>query len=85
MHLLNPNVNLVLAMPGQQKVVPRYLNEQERLNLARLLVKNIDQYSYKMHCKNGSCACVMKETNGSSDDEDEDNLPSYEFLSHFMP
>jgi len=79
MHLLNPDVNLVSAMPGQRKVVARYLNEQERLNLARLLVKDVDRYSYKMHCRNGSCACVMREANGSSHDEDEDNQPSCEF------
>lgn len=76
--LLNPDVdqNVVSAMPGRRKEMARYFNDQERLSLARLLVKDVDRYSYKMHCMDDSCACVLGETIGNlnRDDEDEDNL-----------
>lgn len=60
-HLLNPDVdqNLMAAMPKRRKLISTYLTEQERLNLARLLVKDIDRYSYKMHCRNDSCECSV--------------------------
>ncbi|KAL7548036.1 hypothetical protein ACHAWF_011323 [Thalassiosira exigua] len=59
-HLINPDVdqNLVYAMPDMQKTMSIYFTDAERLHLARLLVKDVDRYSYKMHCRVDSCACV---------------------------
>ena len=54
-HLLNPGVNFVAAMPDRRKLVAKFLSEQERLSLARLLVKDVDRYTYKMHCQSASC------------------------------
>lgn len=74
-HLFHPDTdqNLVSAMPDRRRVMSSYLDEQERLSLARLLVKDVDRYSYELHCRNDSCADVM----GS--DHDESNAPSCEF------
>lgn len=82
MQLLNAETdkNLVTAMPGRRKLMSRYLNEKERLHLSRLLIKDIDRYSYKMHCRSNSCACLANATNGHSDlDGDQDTLPACEF------
>ena len=68
MHMLNPDgvdQNLTGAMPERRKLIAsNYLTEQERINLARLLIKDVDRYSYKMHCNIDSCSC-------NNDDEEQ--------------
>ena len=68
MHMLNPDgvdQNLTGAMPERRKLIAiNYLTEQERINLARLLIKDVDRYSYKMHCNVDSCSC-------NNDDEEQ--------------
>lgn len=89
MHLFNPDVdqNLVAAMPNRRKVMERYFNEKERVNLARLLIKDVDRFSYKMHCRIESCTCAMKATNGNSDHDGggEDDAHSCEFRLVLCP
>ena len=66
MHILQPDVdqNLVAAMPERRQAVSKYLNEQERSTLARLLVRDVDRYSFQLHCKNESCASLSGAENG---------------------
>ena len=58
-HLLNPDVdhNIYAAMPKRKELIGTYFTQQERLNLARLLVKDVDRYTYKLHCSTDSCSC----------------------------
>jgi hypothetical protein len=60
-------------MPDRWRAVSTYLNEQERRSLARLIIKDIDRYSFKLHCRNDLCACVMLERHGGSDDKGGDS------------
>ena len=68
--LLKPDFNIASAMPDRRKAVSKYLDEPERLGLARLVVKDIDRYSYQLHCRNDSCACAMPESAGIAGGED---------------
>ncbi len=65
MHLVDPDVSqhLVSAMPKRKIAVSKYLDKNERFALAKLLIKDIDRYSFKLHCKVESC--------GSTNDESE--------------
>lgn len=65
--VLNPDFNFVAAMPDRRNAVSRYLNEQELRSLARLVIKDVDRYSFKMHCRNASCACAMPERHEGAD------------------
>ena len=61
-HILHPDnntdvhQNIATYLPAMQSVMSRYLCERERQNLARLLIKDIDRHSYKMHCSTENCA-----------------------------
>ncbi|KAL9180571.1 hypothetical protein ACHAXT_011024 [Thalassiosira profunda] len=71
-HLINPGVdqNVMSAMPGRRKAVSKYLGEQERLYLARLLIKDVDRFSYIMHCKRDSCSCANTSAAGSDEEQE---------------
>lgn len=60
-HILHPDnndvhQNIATYMPVMQTVMSRYLDDRERQSLARLLIKDIDRHSYKMHCNTDHCA-----------------------------
>jgi len=65
MHMVDPDVSqhVVSAMPKRKIAVSKYLDKNERLALAKLLIKDIDRYSFKLHCKVESCGS----TNGESE------------------
>ncbi len=42
----------------------KHLDERERLSLARLLIKDIDRYTYEMHCSTDYCARNSIESDG---------------------
>jgi hypothetical protein len=72
MHLIQPDVNnnLAKALPTRRELVSKhYFGSEERVALARLVVKDVDRYSYKMHCKNEYCGCITGKNGG-------DNTPS---------
>lgn len=88
MHLLNNagdvDRNFISALPGRRKaLMSKYFNDEERSNLARLLVKDVDRHSYKLHCRNDHCASV---TNGSgsfdNDDDDGEEEEAKEKVDH---
>lgn len=82
MSLLNPGggeQGLVAAIPERRRVVSSYLNERERENLARLIVKDVDRYTYKMHCRSDSCACCVAKDATGSPVKDSDDVPFCEF------
>ena len=47
---------IVTIMPTMRRAMSRHLGERERQCLARLLIKDIDRHSYKMHCSTDNCA-----------------------------
>jgi hypothetical protein len=58
-HLFQPDVgnNMAKAMPGRKKLInDKYFPENERVALAKLLVKDADRHAYQLHCKKDSCA-----------------------------
>ena len=58
-HLFHPDVgdSMVKAMPSRKQLIAkRYLPEQERVEYAKLLVKDLDRHAYQLHCRNKSCA-----------------------------
>lgn len=77
--ILDPHVDehYISAMPKRRKVVmERYMSEQECMTLTRLLIKDVDRYTYKMHCMNDSCACVKAALNRSLEHDEDSYLPS---------
>jgi len=70
-NLFHPDADLLAAMPKRRKVVEEYhFHEQERVTLARLIIKDVDRYCFKMHCSNASCACVNGGSSSHSDDSE---------------
>lgn len=67
-HLLNPDVdrNIQAIQPLRRKVIARYFTDEERVSLARLLIKDIDRNAYQLHCENATCASSL---NASSNDD----------------
>lgn len=72
-HLLNPDVdqNIQAIQPLRRKVIARYFTEEERVSLARLLIKDIDRNAYQLHCENETCASALNasSTHGSNDED----------------
>lgn len=77
--LLNPDVhqNVINAMPARRREMVRYLNDRERTNLAQLLIKDADRYTFRFHCRYSSCACAGE---SNSDGDDEENLCEFRFI-----
>ncbi len=56
--------NIATSLPSMKKTISRYLGERERQILAQLLIKDIDRYSYKLHCSTEHCAQHLAEVVG---------------------
>ena len=57
-HLFNPDMdkNIQEVQPLRRKIVEKHLPVEERIALARLLIKDIDREAHELHCQNETCA-----------------------------
>lgn len=82
-HLLNPYMdqNIQEIQPLRRKVIVRYFTDEERVSLARLLIKDIDRDAYQLHCENEACASSLNaSSNHGSTDENSMNCP-FQFVT----
>ncbi len=71
---------IVTTMPTMRIAMSRYWGERERQYLARLLIKDIDRHSYKMHCSTDNCAQQSIEAVGDgASHSNSDNLCKFRF------
>ena len=85
MHLLNPDIdqNIQVIQPLRRKVIAKYFTEEERLALARLLIKDIDRDAYQLHCENETCASSLNAAGSNHRNKKDDSTTSCQF--QFIP
>lgn len=85
MHLLNPDVdqNIQAIQPLRKKVIAKYFTDEERISLARLLIKDIDRDAHQLHCENETCASSQHAGSNHGNSKEVDDLTSCPF--QFIP
>eukprot|EP00574_Skeletonema_japonicum_P002422 CAMPEP_0201725420 /NCGR_PEP_ID=MMETSP0593-20130828/8831_1 /ASSEMBLY_ACC=CAM_ASM_000672 /TAXON_ID=267983 /ORGANISM="Skeletonema japonicum, Strain CCMP2506" /LENGTH=102 /DNA_ID=CAMNT_0048216811 /DNA_START=69 /DNA_END=373 /DNA_ORIENTATION=+ len=65
--------NIQAIQPLRKKVIARYFTDEERVSLARLLIKDIDRDAYQLHCENETCASSLN-ASSNHDSKDEESI-----------
>lgn len=81
-HLMDPAVSqhVVTAMPQRRVAVSKYMGVRERLALARLLIKDVDRHSFKLHCRVESCGSTNDESEHSANGSEKEPVCGFRLV-----